>query len=174
MPSSRVLPQLVKAVAVSKPRRDTWLVEELLDAFIVWDEGVRVERTRFPGVLLVISEKLDPQSIVRLASRLEFSFMSRLVPATIAVEVENLNQLLEKLVEVIGGSGVHEFKLQAVVRGDGKTVVSESQLRAALEKMNFRVAGNARKVLAVESIDRLFVATLGEVRKCGYNCKLIA
>lgn len=172
VPSSELLPELVKAVAVSKPNRDTWLVEELLDSFTPWDEGVEVTRTRFPGVLLVLSRKLDPATISRLSRRVEFSFMARLVPAVVALHVGAKSELLEALERLLKGV-TEDLDLITVIRGEGKSVVSESDLRSLITGMNYRLRRGARRVLAVESVDRLFVLAVGVIRSCGLNCKLL-
>jgi hypothetical protein len=172
VPSSELLPELVKAVAVSKPNRDTWLVEELLDSFTPWDEGVEVTRTRFPGVLLVLSRKLDPATISRLSRRVEFSFMARLVPAVVALHVGARSELLEALERLLKGV-TEDLDLITVIRGEGKSVVSESDLRSLITGMNYRLRRGARRVLAVESVDRLFVLAVGVIRSCGLNCKLL-
>jgi len=172
VPSSELLPELVKAVAVSKPNRDTWLVEELLDSFTPWDEGVEVTRTRFPGVLLVLSRKLDPTTISRLSRRVEFSFMARLVPAVVALHVGAKSELLEALERLLKGV-TEDLDLITVIRGEGKSVVSESDLRSLITGMNYRLRRGARRVLAVESVDRLFVLAVGVIRSCGLNCKLL-
>jgi hypothetical protein len=172
VPSSELLPELVKAVAVSKPNRDTWLVEELLDSFTPWDEGVEVRRTRFPGVLLVLSRRLDPATIARLSRRVEFSFMTRLIPATIALHVEAKSELvgaLERLLRGVTG----DLDLIVTIRGEGKSVVSESEVKSLITGMNYRLRRGAVRVLAVESVDRLFVLAVGVIRSCGLNCKLL-
>lgn len=173
MSTSRLLPHLVKAVAVSKPRRERWLVEELLDVLIVGDENVRVEATRFPGVLAVLSEILTPYDISRLARRLEFSFMSRLVPAVIVKEVSDLRELMETIAEVLGKRGLAEVNLIATIRGDGKKVVTEGKLRDLMMEIGYRFSRSSPTTLAVESIDRIFIVTVGTLRKCGLGCKLL-
>jgi len=173
VPPSSVLPQLVKAVAVSKPRRSSWLIEELLDALIPLDESVEISRTRFPGVLVVISEKLTPRDVARAALRVELSFMSRLVPAIVALEAEREEQVVEALLDILGRARVGEVRLEAVIRGEGKRVVTEAMVREALVKAGLRLAMSSKKILALESIDKLFVAAIGEARKCGLSCKLI-
>jgi hypothetical protein len=172
VPSSELLPELVKAVAVSKPNRDTWLVEELLDSFTPWDEGVEVTRTRFPGVLLVLSRKLDPATISRLSRRVEFSFMARLVPAVVALHVEAKSELVGVLERLLRGVA-EDLDLIVTIRGEGKSVVSESDLRSLITGMNYRLRRGARRVLAVESVDRLFVLAVGVIRSCGLNCRLL-
>ncbi len=173
MPSSQLLPELVKAVAVSKPNRDTWLIEELLDALIVGDEEVEVRRTRFPGVLLVLSRRLDPVSVSRLSRRVEFSFMTRLVPALVAMEVRVREELVRTLEEMLRGVRVEELDLMVTVRGEGKDVVSEFDVREVVSRLNYRLRRGAGRVVAVESIDKLFVMAVGVVRSCGLNCKLV-
>jgi hypothetical protein len=39
--------------------------------------------------------------------------------------------------------------------------------------MNYRLRRGAVRVLAVESVDRLFVLAVGVIRSCGLNCKLL-
>jgi len=173
VPPSNILPELVKAVAVSKPNRDTWLVEELLDALIVGDEGVEITRTRFPGVLLVLSRKLDPVTVSKLSRRTEFSFMSRLVPAILTIKVESVGELLGALEEVLRGRPVEELDVWVTIRGEGRNVVSESYVKNMVSTMNYRLRRGAGRVLAVESVDKLFVVAVGTMRSCGLNCRLL-
>ncbi len=173
MPPSKLLPELIKAIAISKPNRDSWLVEELLDAFLIWDESVRIERTRFPGVLLVLSRKLDPITLSKLAMRTTFSFMSRLIPAVTIVEIGTINELAGILERLLREEKIRELNTMITIRGEGKRIASESMIKNIIANMNYTVKKDAKRVIAIESIDELFTIAIGTIKTCGLECKLL-
>ena len=177
MPAEGGLPQCPAAVAVAKPRRDTWLVEELYDTVFLGDPEARVERTRFPGVLLVYT-RLPPERLIPLFRRVEHSFLQRLVPAQRCVAQASPGdpeRLVEELARLLASAGVGEARLIAVLRGEGKGLAAGRRaLEEAMLRAGVRPARRAaRHAVAVESVDRLLVAAAGITRGCGMECLLI-
>ncbi|MDM7275515.1 MAG: hypothetical protein P3X22_005280 [Thermoprotei archaeon] len=173
MPPNGHMPQLVKAIAVSKPSREYWLEEELLDALIAGDESVRVERTKFPGVLLVLSERLNAHKVSSLASKMEFSFMSRLVPASRVLKGPGKGEVFSVILELLGGAPRAPLRVIVTVRGHGKRVVSPEEVSSQVSSLGFTVSRRAGRALAVESVDDLFIIAYGITRVCGLNCTLL-
>ncbi|MFN4046172.1 MAG: hypothetical protein ACK4H7_02395, partial [Acidilobaceae archaeon] len=139
MPPNGHMPQLVKALAVSKPSREYWLEEELLDALMAGDENVRVERTRFPGVLLVLSERLDACEVSSLASKIEFSFMSRLIPASRVLKGPDKGEVFNIILELLGGAPRAPLRVIVTVRGYGKRIVSPGEVSSHVSSLGFPV-----------------------------------
>ncbi len=173
MPPNGHMPQLVKALAVSKPSRDYWLEEELLDAFIAGDEGVKVEKTRFPGVLLVLSERLDAHRVSSLASKIEFSFMSRLVPASRVLMGPSRGELFNVILELLEGAPRTPLRVMVTVRGYGKNISGSEEVSSHVSSLGFTVSRRASRAIAVESVDDLFIVAYGITRVCGLNCTLL-
>ena len=171
------MPECPAAVAVAKPRRDSWLVEELYDTLFTGDPGARVVRTRFPGVLLVYSS-LEPARLVPLFRRVEHSFLQRLVPAQRCIAEASPGdpeRLVEELARLLAAAEVKEAKLLAVMRGAGKEVYGGSRsLEQAMARAGVKPSRRAhRYVVALESVDRLLVAAAGITRGCGLGCILV-
>ncbi|MEN2999394.1 MAG: hypothetical protein ABDH61_02325 [Acidilobaceae archaeon] len=171
MSAGEHLSQLLKALAIAKPQRESWLLEELYDLLVPLDEDVKVERSGFRDVLLVLSARLQPREICRAAQLMEFSFMSRLVPGTKvarATRPEELYRALEPLLP----SG-RRLKLMVSLRGRGKEVVREEELERYVSSRGNLLSRQSREVLVVESIGEVFVLSYGITHKCGLSCTLV-
>jgi len=176
VPPQGGLPECPAAVAVAKPRRDSWLVEELYDTLFPGDPGARVERTRFPGVLLVYTS-LEPSRLVALIRRAEHGFLQRLVPAQRCIPNAapgDPERLVAELASLLAAGGVSQATLIASLRGEGKRLAGgRRSLEEAMARAGVRPARRARHAVAVESVDTLIVAAAGITRGCGLGCTLI-
>ncbi|MCX8195916.1 MAG: hypothetical protein N3F67_02415 [Acidilobaceae archaeon] len=164
------MPQLLKAIAVAKPQRESWLTEELYDLLLPLDEEARVERSSFRDVLLVISARLSAAQISAAALRQEFSFMARLVPALLIVKASRSEEVLEAIRRVAPRGPV---RLMVSLRGRGKGVASEEAIAGSLRSAGVQLDRRAAEAIAVESVDELFVISYGITRKCGLSCTLL-
>ncbi|MEN2999487.1 MAG: hypothetical protein ABDH61_02800 [Acidilobaceae archaeon] len=171
VPAEGHLSQLLKAVAIAKPQRERWLLEELYDLLIPLDEDARVERSGFRDVLLVLSSRLRPHEISNAAQQLEFSFMSRLVPSTSIVRAGRREELFESL-EPLLPSG-RKLKLIVSLRGRGKEVVAEGELEALVRFRGNLLSRQSQEVLVVESLGEVFVISFGITRRCGLSCTVV-
>ncbi|MCS7107127.1 MAG: hypothetical protein NZ902_03375 [Acidilobaceae archaeon] len=171
MSSGELVPQLLKALAVAKPQREGWLLEELYDLLAPMDESAKVERSEFHDVLLVLSERLQPSEICRAAQRMEFSFMSRLVPAMRVVKAAGRAELLSAL-QALVPSG-KRLGLMVSLRGRGKELVRVGELAEYLKARQNSLSRQSREVVVVESVGDLFVLSYGITLRCGLGCTLV-
>ena len=174
MPPEERVPICPQGVAVSRPKRDSWLIEELLDTLVPEDPGARVEATRYPGVLLVYSS-LRPARLAKLVYSGYHSFMKRFVPSqfcSIASSVEDLEAFLESSLSRAASGG--RLRVMVSLRGVLKRLGGERAVRSLLSRLGYSITRDSSLVLAVESVDEVVVAALGNTRRCGPDCVTIA
>lgn len=162
------MPVCPAAIAVAKPRKDSWLYEELLDFAFIIGGDTRVEKTRFPGVFSIYSS-LDARRLSRMVARMEFSFMKRLVPSGLCLVEPELSELLEGVRSLLGGFR-GEAIVSVAVRGRGKSIASEGSIERTIAGMGVRKSKKSRFMVAVESVDEVFIASFGTTGYCGYDC----
>ncbi|MEM0497142.1 MAG: hypothetical protein QXR22_02955 [Acidilobaceae archaeon] len=174
MPPNKLMPEFIKGIAISKPKRESWLIEELYDALIPLDESVIIEKTRFQGVLVILSDRLDARTISRAASKAEFSFMSRLIPALVVLVASSRSDIDNAITRLLDGLTRNNIRLIANLRGSGKNLYSKRELTSKIESLGFKVLSRASRVLVIESIDNIVVLSYGNTRRCGLNCILLS
>lgn len=158
MSSAEILPELVKAVIVTKPQREGWALEEAYDLLILADPSARIATTAFREVLLALSA-VSPHEISRIASRMEFSFISRIVPALAALRSRNREEVLEVMRRISGGALAGEMRL----RGASKEILRGAPVAKATSGPR----------LFVEGVDDLFIISFGITKRCGLGCALV-
>ena len=174
MSPERRVPACPQGIAVSRPKRGSWLVEELLDTLVVEDPGARVEATKYPGVFLVYSS-LRPSRIAKLVYSGYHSFMKRFVPSQFCGVVASIGELEQFLGSSLGSFiRGRDLRLMVTLRGLLKRLGGERTIRSLLLSLGCSITRKPELVLAVESIDEVVVAALGNTRRCGPDCVAIA
>ncbi|MEM1873190.1 MAG: hypothetical protein QXS85_05020 [Acidilobaceae archaeon] len=172
MPSESTLPQL-RGLAVSKPGREAWLYEELYDALVAASLSSRVESTRFKGVFLIYSDA-SPREIAESIAEYKTHTATRVLLASMTLARPRREELERAVRELLEASRVARVRLILKPRGLGEGLVSERDIASMLELLGARVDPGSRAVLAVESVDDLFLITLGTTRSCGFKCILVS
>ncbi len=173
MPPKALMPLCPKGVAVSKPKRDTWLVEELLDTIVPKDPTVRVEASGYPGVVLVYSS-LEPWRLSKLVYSGYHSFMRRFVPSQYCVRVASLGELEALVGRIASLLEGRRLRLMVSLRGFLKRQGGERIVRARLLDSGCIIDRGSSFALAIESIDEVVVAAMGNTRRCGLDCVTIS
>ncbi|MEB3779847.1 MAG: hypothetical protein GSR85_06420 [Desulfurococcales archaeon] len=172
MPPKRHMPLCPSAIAVSKPKRDTWMEEELLDTLIPWDPNAQIKPSGFPGVLLVYT-KLDPYQLGRIISSGYHAFVKRVVPAQRCLISPSRHDLLREIEEIVMKYRPGRIRLSTSIRGTGKTIITHSVIEEFLRGLNVVIYRKSKTMLCIESVNELFIITLGEARFCGPDCIMI-
>ncbi|MEM1904570.1 MAG: hypothetical protein QXP64_00330 [Acidilobaceae archaeon] len=172
MSCERALSQL-KGVAVSKPGRDAWLFEELYDSLIAVDTSSRVEPTRFRGVYLLFSSA-KPREITESILKYRTHSATRVVLASKALYSSSKTTVLSVIKELVESTGARSLRLFYKTRGEGESVISREDIFELLRSLNVFSTPSSKQALALESIDHLFIISLGNTLSCGLRCVLIA
>ncbi|MEB3773486.1 MAG: hypothetical protein GSR86_00995 [Desulfurococcales archaeon] len=169
MPSEGSMPLRLSGIAVSRPGREAWLADELLDTILPHDPDARVLETRYRGVFLLYSS-LEPVDTARIVSRGVHSFMKRYTPAMHTLESpsrEGVEGLVYRLLEVLDASAV---RLIVSLRGRGKRLGGRSLIEELVRRHGIALSRRARHLIIIESIEDLLIAASGITGSCGYDC----
>jgi len=162
----------VSGVAVSKPGRESWLMDEVLDTIIPHDPGASMVETRFKSVFLVYSS-LDPVNLARIVSAGYHSFMKRFVPALSVFRVGVFRELEDRLSSILANTNLGHVRLITALRGKGKSIASRSLIEGIVRGLGLKPSRRSSKVIDIESIDDLFIIAYGITRYCGPDCILV-
>ncbi len=132
---------------------EEWCTEEIGNTIFPYDPNVRIERTRYPGLLLVYS-KLSPATAYSIAMRREYGFVTRIIPVMVYGETSDPS-ILNKILDLVKDG--ERLKLRVRVRG--KRGLSEklwNNTIAILKKKNVVHDPSSHTCLYVEVIDDHF------------------
>lgn len=158
MSAPSILPELVRAVIVAKPQREGWAIEEAYDLLVPIDPSAQVVATRFRDVLVALSSA-PSQLISQAAARMEFSFVSRIVPSLVALRSERQEEVLEAMRRI----SPEALLVEARLRGRSKEIMRGAPLTEARRGLR----------LFLEGIDNLFVISYGITKRCGLGCTVV-
>ncbi len=178
MPAEGVLSICPSAVAVAKPKRARWSLDELWDlaAYI----GGRVVETRYVGVYLIFTDEVkgyeELASVFKEALALyKLSFTSRVVvsrscvkargePGTIIADVKNA------LREALNDMGALTVRVIVSLRGEVKELLDRSMIESFIASLGRRLDRRSNDIIDVEGVDDMVIISWGRGNRCGYGC----
>lgn len=167
------MPLCPVGIAVSKPGRESWLVDEIADSILPRDPGARIERTGFDNVVAIYSEVIPPHELPRLVLRMEQAFLKRLAPVEECVRPGSPGELDRFISGFLASRGVKELQLWVYIRGSGKEIASRGRVERLVRSLGIELGRGATTVFDLESLNEVFTLSLGITRKCGLDCVLI-
>jgi hypothetical protein len=169
MSPETMLSQCPKAVVTSKPKREWWAKQEILDAVAI-DETARVEETIFRGIYLVYSD-LSSHGIYELFRAFEYSFIKRIIIVDKCIGCSRKD--LESYIRSIKNSIEDKVCVRGRLRGSCKKVLDESTVDSIISSFGKHVTRKASLCLDVESFDSFLVVSVGHVRPCNFECEIL-
>jgi len=122
------LPEKLVLIVTCKAGSELWCVEEVGNAIFEHDPGVIVEKTKYPGLLLVYSS-LDAYKAYAYAMRREYGFVKHIIPVeAVALTIDEAERAAAKLVNP--GESV-----KVVVRVRGKRGLSGDLWNRVVNKL---------------------------------------
>lgn len=98
-----------------KAGNEEWCEEEIGNVIFIHDPRVVVEKTKYPGLLIVYSN-LDPGRAYRIALSSEYGFVTNIIPIQCSVNDINDEDSIKKCILSLVSSG-ETVKLKVRVRG---------------------------------------------------------
>jgi hypothetical protein len=174
MPPQGSMPICPQIVAIAKPKRIKWCLEELLD-FATYLEG-KVHETSYPGVCLVELENKNDISKINESLRIyKFSFAKRLVITYKCVkERDQLVQIIRDILNII----ILLFNINSVriiysLRGRSKEYLTKETISILLKEYMLTENRHSHLILDLEGLDKVVALSFGLARSCGYDCLLV-
>ena len=171
---------LPKAVATSKPKRETWMIEELYDTLIGGGLDAEIVKTRYPGVVLVYTNA-EPARLSKIVYSSYHAFMKRFTPAMSLVHIEelhselahtivinNINSHIDNIIRL--GARRYGVNLIVALRGVSKDYVDRRLIENKLLSNNIHTSRRSNIVLVIESVDQFIFIASGITRYCGPGC----
>ena len=168
-----------RAVATSKPKRETWMIEELYDTLIGNGLEAKIVKTRYPGVVLVYTS-LEPEKLAKIVYSNYHAFMKRFTPAMSLLNpsksVNNLTrrflaELQSHLDNIISlGAKNTGVNLIVSIRGDIKYHINRQLIENIILDHNMPINRRSNIMLVVESVDSIAFIASGITRYCGPGC----
>lgn len=135
-----------------KAGNEEWCEEEIGNVIFIHDPEVVVERTKYPGLLIVYSN-LDPSRAYRIALSSEYGFVKNIIPIQCSVDDINDEYLIRKCVLSLVSPG-ETVKLKVRVRGiRGLSKKLWVLVTAFLKEINSSHDPKSSICLYIESID---------------------
>ncbi len=78
---------------------EDWCEEEIGNILFPHDPDIKIEKTRYPGLLIIYSDKIDPIKAYTYAYAFEYGFVEKIIPIYVYEKftLENIS-LLERLI----------------------------------------------------------------------------
>lgn len=163
------------AIVIAQPGRRGWALEEAWDLAATVSRGhILVKESRFPGVILLFARGSSPLDVSRAAARMEFGFVQRIVPSVSCFKASSEGEVLEKLRDVLRSlRPAGKYRVFLSLRGSGKSIVGKSRVEELLRSTGVVPARGSSRGIAVESVDDVFIFSIGIIRACGSRCILL-
>ncbi len=132
--------------------------EEIGNTLFRLDSQVDVRLTRFPGVLLVYSERLTPDQAFRALSSRYLSWVARVVPTHTVLEGPDPEMLATTVARLVERRGGTLYRLDCSFRGFKLSCTELKRRVAEILGAGYRFEPrNPQICVRVESVDRLVV-----------------
>jgi len=146
---------------------EEWCEEEIGNVLFHKDYEIMVLRTRYPGLLMVYSSRLEPEEAYRYARSYEYGFVEKIVPAERilyyphSINPDRLEKAVDSLLEETKLSS--KIRLKMKIRGRrGLSPVLWKNILKILGKHGLRHDPDSQVCLYVEGIDDLLVLGIAE------------
>ncbi len=140
-------------IVTCKAGNEEWCENEIGNILFPYDPDIKVVRTKYSGLLLVYSYKLDPNKAYRIAKSYEYGFVKNIIPVN--YYTRDMNELLSYIRSSI--SKVKKIKLKVRVRGQRNLAkILWSKIIEVLRQLGISHDPGAQYVLDVEVIDEYF------------------
>ena len=174
---------LPKAVATSKPKRETWMIEELYDTLIGGGLYAEIVKTRYPGVVLVYAN-IEPARLSKIVYSNYHAFMKRFTPAMSLIHLETRSKLsYSTIIDEINkhidntirlGAKKHGVNIIVALRGISKSYIDKQLIENKLLSSNIRANRRSNILLIIESVDEFIFMASGITRYCGPGCVTVS
>ncbi len=156
MPATGGMPECPSAVIVAKPGREAWALEEAWDLAVI--VSGRVEKTRFPGVMLLYSPLRGEKLVEALRRGPRNAFIKRIVVARACFRMGRVERL----------EGLpRRARLIVALRGSSKSMDYRSVIGVDYNDRRSQL------VIDVEGVDDVIIVSWGRALSCGYDCLLV-
>ncbi len=174
---------LPKAVATSKPKRETWMIEELYDTLIGGGLHAEIVKTRYPGVVLVYAN-IEPARLSKMVYSNYHAFMKRFTPAMSLIHIKNQDEILHSAIingidehlnnTIRLGAKKYGVNLIVALRGVSKSHINKQLVEDRLLRSNIRTNRRSSIMLIIESVDEFVFIASGITRYCGPGCVTVS
>ncbi len=148
-----------KLLVTCKPGNEEWCENEIGNVLFHYDKFIRIERTRYPALLLVYTE-LEPTAALRILESYEYGYVKNIIP--IQIVASSIEEVLERLPTLLKGIDMVRVKLR--IRGRrGYSPLYWRQVMSKLKEIGVSHSSSSSHCLHIEVIDDMFLAGL---KKC--------
>lgn len=133
---------------------ESWCAEEIGNTLFMYDPLIYVEKTRYPGVLIVYS-RLEPDKAYKYALTREYGFVQKIIPVHKICSIDE--DISKEIIELI--NRVEKIRLRIRIRGRrGYSSILWRKIIKVLGSKNVKHDPSSEICLYVEGInDTLYI-----------------
>lgn len=150
-------------IVTCRAGNEEWCEEEIGNVLFLYNHGVRINRTRYKGVLLV-ETSLNPDRVYRIVSSREYGFVEKIIPLHVVVNKIDIRNIVESIRRLVIEKGVKDsIRLHIVFRGiRGFSNILWKEVTRSLRELGISVSKKSSTCLYIESIDNFIGISLIE------------
>jgi len=154
----------LKLVVTTPVSKEEQAINEIIDILLALDENIKVEKTKYPGVILVYSS-LNPHELARILYTTPTSTIIRIVPCDICVKT-SLENIIKAAVTLANGIFSKETKFMVDCIRRGRKVKSSVEVEQytgweIIKRYGSKVSlRNPDYIIKVEIVDEIACVSL--------------